>query len=72
MKKLLIICTVLLALTSCGNGSSNAAGTDTANINTTPTTGNTDATMQQAIPRDSAEHSTDSTGNIHPADTTKK
>ena len=77
MKKLIGILMITAAFAACGgNASTEDKGeqaADTTQIGpTTPTTGNEAATNSQVIPRDSVEMSSDSTGNIHPGDTTKR
>ncbi len=71
MKKFLLFIVIVAAIAACGGGTNKDAGPDTAMINTTPTSGNDDATNSQKIPMDSVEMSSDSTGNIKPGDTTK-
>ena len=81
MKRILAIFALTVSLAACGDSSSNssennkegtAPGQD-ASGGTTPsiTSGNTASRQGQEIPRDSVELSSDSTGNIHPGDTTK-
>ena len=82
MKRLLAMITLTVCLAACGNNSNNNSGaadgsTSPANDaagGTTPsiTSGNTASRQGQEIPTDSVETSKDSTGNIHPGDTTKK
>lgn len=75
MKKMIALLMFVAALAACNGGTADSEtenyGPDTAPVNTTPRTGNQDATMGQQIPRDSVELSSDSTGNIRPGDTTK-
>lgn len=78
MKRILAIFVLTVSLAACsGNSSENndngtAPGEDAAG-GTTPsiTSGNTASRQGQEIPADSVEVSSDSTGNIHPGDTTK-
>ena len=71
MKKFIVVTMIIAAIAACKSGTNTDAGPDTAATNTTPSSGNTDATMSQKMPADSVEMSSDSTGNIHPGDTTK-
>jgi hypothetical protein len=71
MKKIIVLFVITASIAACGNG--NSANTGHAGDSTpTITSGNTDARQGQVIPTDSVERSSDSTGNIHPGDTTKK
>lgn len=75
MKKLILVLVITASIAACGNNN-NDKGNDTSIMNSadstpTITSGNTNSTMGQEIHRDSVERSSDSTGNIHPADTTK-
>ena len=81
MKRLFAIFAITISLTACGNNSADKSTTDSSTTpgndaagGTTPsvTSGNTAARQGQEIPADSVETSADSTGNIHPGDTTKK
>lgn len=77
MKKLIVALMIVSAFTACGGGDSTEdkgeQAADTTEIQpTNPATQNDAATHSQAIPRDSVETSSDSTGNINPADTTKR
>ena len=70
---------IAASITACSNKNSNATDGSTAPAGdaaggTTPsvTSGNTASRQGQEIPTDSVETSKDSTGNIHPGDTTKK
>lgn len=72
---------ITFSLAACGSNTADTTTTDSttspgndASGGTTPsvTSGNTAARQGQEIPQDSVELSSDSTGNIHPADTTKK
>ena len=81
MKRILAIFALTVSLASCGNNSADTTTTDSSTMpandasgGTTPsiTSGNTASRQGQEIPQDSVETSADSTGNIHPADTTKK
>lgn len=79
MKRILVILAITISLAACSNSSNNANDGSTAPGNdagggTTPsvTSGNTASRQGQEIPTDSVETSADSTGNIHPGDTTKK
>ena len=78
MKKVILAFTIAFSLAACSNSNntndgSTAPGNDAAG-GTTPsiTSGNTASRQGQEIPTDSVEISKDSTGNIHPGDTTKK
>lgn len=79
MKRLLVVFALTVFLASCGNKSNTPDNTGAAPDNdasggTTPsiTSGNTASRQGQEIPTDSVERTSDSTGNIHPGDTTKK
>lgn len=79
MKKIILAFSLAICLAACGNSNNNASDTSVAPGNdaaggTTPsiTSGNQAARQGQVIPTDSIETSRDSTGNIHPGDTTKK
>ncbi len=76
MKRIIAVLIITASIAACGNKTndgSTAPGNDAAG-GTTPsiTSGNNAARQGQEIPTDSVETSKDSTGNIHPADTTKK
>lgn len=76
MKRILAILILTVSIAACTNNTADTTVTpgDDASGGTTPsvTSGNTAARQGQEIPTDSVETSADSTGNIHPADTTKK
>ncbi len=76
MKKLFGVLLIAATLAACNSNDSTedkgeqaADTTEIRSIN--PATINDAATHSQIIPRDSVETSADSTGNIHPGDTTK-
>ncbi len=70
MKKIILALLITASIAACSsNGNTKDSAADTT---TTITSGNTNSTQGQDIPRDSIETSSDSTGNIHPGDTTKK
>jgi len=77
MKKLIGILMITAALAACNSGTSTEdkgeKAADTTEIKpVNPETINDAATHSQTIPQDSVETSADSTGNIHPGDTTKR
>ncbi len=79
MKKMIAVFIIAASFAACNNSSNNANDGSTSPANdasggTTPsiTSGNNAARQGQEIPTDSVETSGDSTGNIHPGDTTKK
>ncbi len=79
MRKIILAFAIAVSLAACGNNNNNANDGTTApgkdaSGGTTPsiTSGNEAARQGQEIPTDSVETSKDSTGNIHPGDTTKK
>ena len=80
MKKIIAVLLIAVSIAACSNNSNNkatdgsTAPAEDASGGTTPsvTSGNNAARQGQEIPTDSVETSKDSTGNIHPGDTTKK
>ena len=79
MKKFIAVILIAASIAACSNSNNktnddSTTPADDASGGTTPsiTSGNTASRQGQEIPADSVETSKDSTGNIHPADTTKK